>query len=181
MRVHAIDITGRATRAAARGGSGGQPPATGRQSARTPGTCESAPHATLRITLGRDAHAPSRARHAVAGFSAGADMSASSLATIKLLVSELVSNAVLHSDAPAASEIELRACLLGDDAVRVEVSDAGSGFNAKPRDRAREGGYGLLLVGSQASSWGIDRREHSGTCVWFELADSRARMHATSV
>lgn len=136
------------------------------------------PHdSTLHLTLGRDAHAPSRARHAVAGFSAGCDMSASSLATVKLLVSELVSNAVIHSDAPDASEIELRARRLGDDTVRVEVTDAGSGFTATPRDPARVvGGYGLMLVGTQATSWGIERRR--GTCVWFELAERRARASA---
>jgi|NGEPerStandDraft_6_1074524.scaffolds.fasta_scaffold37659_3 anti-sigma regulatory factor (Ser/Thr protein kinase) len=127
---------------------------------------------TLRIKLDRDPLAPSLARAAVAGFSKERQLSPSSLATLSLLVSELVSNAVVHSDAPAASDIQLCARLVGRDAVRIEVTDQGSGFTAVPRDPSRQdGGYGLFLVDTQAASWGIDRRR--GTCVWFEVADER--------
>jgi anti-sigma regulatory factor (Ser/Thr protein kinase) len=122
------------------------------------------------MTLERDPQAPSLARAAVTGFSKKRKMSEESLSTLALLVSELVSNAVVHSDAPARSDIYLCARLVGPDAVRVEVTDQGSGFTAVPRDPERvEGGYGLYLVDSQATKWGIDRG--SGTCVWFELAD----------
>ncbi len=120
------------------------------------------------MTLERDPQAPSLARAAVRGFSEQRSMSQEALATLALLVSELVSNAVMHSDAPASSEIRLRARLLDADAVRVEVTDEGSGFHATPRDPDRPGGYGLFLVESQASKWGIELRQ--GTCVWFELA-----------
>jgi anti-sigma regulatory factor (Ser/Thr protein kinase) len=124
----------------------------------------------LRMTLERDPKAPSRARSAVTGFSKERKLSAKSLSTLELLVSELVTNAVIHSDAPPTSGIHLCARLLGPDAVRVEVTDQGSGFEAAPRDPERvEGGYGLYLVETQASKWGIDRR--SGTCVWFELVE----------
>jgi anti-sigma regulatory factor (Ser/Thr protein kinase) len=127
----------------------------------------------LRITLGRDPLAPSRARAALAGFSMQRQISAAGLDTLSLLVSELVSNAVVHSDAPAASDIELCARQLSCDAVRVEVTDQGSGFTAVARDPDRQdGGYGLFLVESQARSWGIDRR--FGNCVWFEIVDPRA-------
>jgi anti-sigma regulatory factor (Ser/Thr protein kinase) len=97
-------------------------------------------------------------------------MSEERLSTLALLVSELVSNAVLHSDAPASSNIQLCARQLGPDGVRVEVTDQGSGFTVVPRDPERlEGGYGLYLVETQATKWGIDRR--SGTCVWFEIRE----------
>ena len=126
----------------------------------------------MRITLERDPMAPSLARAAVAGFSKEQEFSAAGLDTLALLVSELVSNAVVHSDAPEASDIQLCARQLGPDAVRIEVTDQGSGFTAVARDPARvEGGYGLFLVDSQATSWGIDR--HCGTCVWFEIVDPR--------
>ncbi len=129
--------------------------------------------ATLRLTLERDPQAPSLARAAVTGFSKQRKMSPESLSTLALLVSELVSNAVVHSDAPARSDIHLCARLVGSDGVRVEVTDQGSGFTAVPRDPERiEGGYGLYLVDSQATKWGIDRDR--GTCVWFELADGDA-------
>ncbi len=126
--------------------------------------------AILRIKLERDPLAPSRARAAVAEFSVEREISPAGLDTLALLVSELVSNAVMHSDAPPASDIQLCARIVGVDAVRVEVTDEGSGFTAVPRDADRqEGGYGLFLVDSQSTSWGIDRRR--GNCVWFEIAD----------
>src|SRR5450755_110279 len=76
---------------------------------------------TLRITLERDPMAPSLARAAVAGFSKEQEFSAAGPDTLALLVSELVSNAVVHSDAPEASDIQLCARQLGPDAVRIEV------------------------------------------------------------
>jgi anti-sigma regulatory factor (Ser/Thr protein kinase) len=127
---------------------------------------------TMRISLERDPQAPSLARAAVAGFTEKSEIAATELATLTLLVSELVSNAVLHSDAPPASGILLCAHLLGGGAVRVEVIDRGGGFTAIPRDPAQPGGgYGLYLVDRQATRWGVDRE--GGTRVWFELAAGR--------
>jgi len=122
----------------------------------------------LQIELARDPQAPSVARAAVRGFTEDSDVTAAGSATLALLVSELVSNAVLHSDAPPASAIVLRARLLDSRTVRVEVLDRGSGLKATPRDPARpDGGYGLYLVNKEATRWGVDR--HGGTRVWFEL------------
>jgi anti-sigma regulatory factor (Ser/Thr protein kinase) len=126
----------------------------------------------LRVSLERDRQAPSLARAAVAGFSERAQIAASELDTLALLVSELVSNAVLHSDAPPASGIVLRARVLERGAVRVEVVDRGSGFCTTPRDPAQPlGGFGLYLVDRQSARWGVDRED--GTRVWFELANAR--------
>jgi anti-sigma regulatory factor (Ser/Thr protein kinase) len=123
----------------------------------------------LRLTLARDPQAPSVARAAVAGFCERGELDETQASTLALLVSELVSNAVLHSQAPPASGIVLCARVLNDGAVRVEVIDRGGGFEALPRDPARaNGGYGLFLVDRQASSWGVDWV--GGTRVWFELA-----------
>jgi anti-sigma regulatory factor (Ser/Thr protein kinase) len=125
----------------------------------------------LEMSLERDPQAPSRARRAVAGFTEQSEIGSTDLATLTLLVSELVSNAVLHSDAPPASGILLCARLLEEGAVRVEVIDHGSGFTAMPRDPEQPlGGYGLYLVDQQATRWGVDRE--GGTRVWFELAQS---------
>jgi anti-sigma regulatory factor (Ser/Thr protein kinase) len=123
------------------------------------------------MSLERDPLAPSLARQAVAGFTDQSEIAATELATLTLLVSELVSNAVLHSDAPPASGIELCARELQEGAVRVEVIDHGSGFTVTPRDPARPiGGFGLYLVDKQSTRWGVDRE--GGTRVWFELATS---------
>jgi len=122
----------------------------------------------LCMRLERDPQAPSLARAAVRDFSVESELSPGAGATLALLVSELVSNAVLHSDAPPRSGIALRARVLGERAVRVEVIDNGSGFAPEPRDPARAiGGFGLFLVNSQAARWGVDRE--GGTRVWFEL------------
>ncbi|HXN38802.1 MAG TPA: ATP-binding protein [Solirubrobacteraceae bacterium] len=123
----------------------------------------------LRLDLDRDPQAPSLARAAVAGFCERGEMDGEQASTLALLVSELVSNAVMHSQAPPASEILLCVCVLDEGGVRVEVIDRGSGFSVIPRDPARSnGGYGLFLVDRQASRWGVDRM--GGTRVWFELA-----------
>jgi anti-sigma regulatory factor (Ser/Thr protein kinase) len=123
---------------------------------------------TLRVSLERNPQAPSLARAAVAGFSDRAEIPSHDLDTLSLLVSELVSNAVLHSDAPRPNGIELCARVLSPGAIRVEVIDRGSGFSATPRDPAQPlGGFGLYLVDKQATRWGVDSQD--GTRVWFEL------------
>jgi anti-sigma regulatory factor (Ser/Thr protein kinase) len=124
---------------------------------------------SLRVSLRRDPHAPARARAAVTRFTnSSSGIVGLAHDTLTLLVSELVSNAVLHSDAPPASEILLCARVLERGTVRVEVMDRGSGFTAAPRDPSRvTGGYGLFLVAQQANRWGVDRE--GGTRVWFEL------------
>lgn len=91
------------------------------------------------------------------------------LADVRLLVSELASNAVRHG---GRGPTELT---LGCDtrAVRAIVVDPGSGFLPPDRDldapveEPTEGGYGLALVARLASRWGVDR--DGGTRVWFEL------------
>jgi anti-sigma regulatory factor (Ser/Thr protein kinase) len=125
----------------------------------------------LRMNLERDRQAPLLARRAVAGLTEKREFPPEEMAMLTLLVSELVSNAVLHSDAPSASGILLQAQFLEEGAVRVEVIDRGSGFTAKPRDQTQPiGGFGLYLVDKQATRWGVDCE--GGTRVWFELAKS---------
>jgi anti-sigma regulatory factor (Ser/Thr protein kinase) len=85
-----------------------------------------------------------------------------------LLVSEVVSNAVLHSRAPTAAPIEFRASHEQQGTIRVAVTDRGEGFT--PTVRARlpyGGGYGLHFLEQVSRRWGVDRT--GGTRVWFEL------------
>jgi anti-sigma regulatory factor (Ser/Thr protein kinase) len=124
--------------------------------------------AQLCLMLERDRQAPALARAAVRDFCQERMLGASEAATLTLLVSELVSNAVRHSDASPASAVllSLRMCERGE--LRVEVTDRGSGFTAVARDPADgAGGYGLYLVDAHATRWGVDRE--GGTRVWFEL------------
>jgi hypothetical protein len=75
---------------------------------------------------------------------------------------------VLHSAGPHDSAIELTAAV-GQEAVRVTVTDAGEGFTPGERDPMRlDGGYGLYLVDKAATRWGVDPQ--GPTSVWFEMA-----------
>jgi anti-sigma regulatory factor (Ser/Thr protein kinase) len=87
---------------------------------------------------------------------------------VRLLVSELVTNAVRHADLEAGDVI-LLVIDVGDRMLRVEVHDPGGGFvpTAPAPDPARPSGWGLYLVAELADRWGVDSDER--TLVWFEL------------
>jgi anti-sigma regulatory factor (Ser/Thr protein kinase) len=128
---------------------------------------------SLRLDLRREAQAPARARSAVGGWCPDLEGGASQLETLLLLVSEVVTNAVIHSDAPANAPILLTASVSGEK-IRVTVVDAGDGFPAPAQRRPGAadggisiGGYGLYVVAEAASRWGIDGE--GGTRVWFEV------------
>lgn len=83
----------------------------------------------------------------------------------RLLISELVINAVLH--AGTESEMVLR-CRPGH--LRVEVTDGSSAVPVRrPYSPTSPSGRGLLILEDLADSWGIDVGDGSKT-VWFELA-----------
>lgn len=86
-----------------------------------------------------------------------------------LLVSELVTNSVVHGRADSRTRVELR-FQVDDRRVRIEVRDAGPGFAATRRPPGRDdpGGYGLFLVTQLADAWGVAEDGHP-TTVWFEL------------
>jgi anti-sigma regulatory factor (Ser/Thr protein kinase) len=89
------------------------------------------------------------------------------LQTLILLVSEVVSNAVLHSAAPPDEDVGFSAAVY-DGTVRVTVTDGGDGFVPCARDPKRiEGGYGLYLLEKAAARWGVEGG--AATSVWFEL------------
>jgi anti-sigma regulatory factor (Ser/Thr protein kinase) len=117
----------------------------------------------LALELPRAPEAPGIARRQLAR-SFGDALKADQLQTVRLLTSELVTNALLHG----AGSITLRASL-DDHRLLVEVIDEGDGLDptgAPRRDADYVGGYGLHIVDSEASRWGIGR---GTTHVWFEL------------
>jgi DNA-binding NarL/FixJ family response regulator len=83
---------------------------------------------------------------------------------VQLLVSELVTNAVVH----AQSDVEV-ALYLRPDRVRVEVIDAATEYVHR-REAADEdqSGRGMALTEALASAWGIDTLL-AGKSVWFEV------------
>ncbi|CAN5625538.1 hypothetical protein BH24ACT14_BH24ACT14_20010 [soil metagenome] len=86
--------------------------------------------------------------------------------TTELLVSELVTNAVLHSRSAVGVRISA-----GGSVVRVEVSD-GSTMLPAPRGFSADAatGRGLELVEVLSSRWGVEPRQ-DGKTVWFELGE----------
>ncbi|GAA4894861.1 SpoIIE family protein phosphatase [Streptomyces coeruleoprunus] len=86
--------------------------------------------------------------------------------TAQLLVSELVTNAVLH----ARTEVEVAAARVDDGTVRVRVTDQRPDRGLVPRECPSYAGtgQGLALVGRLASRHGVDTGE-DGKTVWFEL------------
>ena len=122
-----------------------------------------ASQATAVLALKRDPCAPKTARDWVSR-QFGAGLGNTKLDTAKLLVSELVTNALLHGHGAIAVRARLR-----QGRLFVEIADEGSGFSwtAPEQDRDHHNGWGLLLVDSESDRWGM---HEDRTRVWFELA-----------
>jgi len=110
--------------------------------------------------------APQSARRAIEQHFAAA-MTDELLASVELLASELVSNAVRHGGAGEGDVVVLHLGL-AHDRLRVEVCDHGPGFEPGQPQPYGEGGYGLFLVSEVASAWGVAHDD--GHCAWFEIA-----------
>jgi two-component sensor histidine kinase len=129
-------------------------------------TARDDPGDTLVFELAPDLTAGSRARRQV--LAGNGTLPSSVLDDVLLLVTELVTNAVLHSS--AASDWLVRVELHhASGFVRVAVSDDGSGFSADaPLEGNEVGGWGLALVDRIADRWAV-APAGSGTCAWFEI------------
>jgi anti-sigma regulatory factor (Ser/Thr protein kinase) len=87
--------------------------------------------------------------------------------TASLVVSELVTNAVLHARTAIGVVIEL----LDDGGVRLEVSDDSTAPPQRRLYSADSGtGRGLVLVDALTAGWGVDPRQGTdGKTVWAEF------------
>lgn len=83
---------------------------------------------------------------------------------VSLILSELVTNSVVHGD--AAGEIDFS--LSVGDSIRLEVTDMGDGFDDVRAAAARDNGLGLVLVDRLSKDWGVTRDGDRFT-VWVEL------------
>ena len=92
------------------------------------------------------------------------------LRNTKLLVSELVTNAVRHVPAAEDDVIEL-VVDKQDGRVHIEVADRGPGFTPAPRadvtDSNASSGWGLHILAKLSARWGVE--VDGGSRVWFEL------------
>ena len=126
----------------------------------------------LRLSLPSNDHAPGLARKELASFARGVELEAPEYEALRLLVSELVTNAVRHGGRRGRQEIGV-SVQSTNAMIRIEVSDQGAGFELpkSPPVPSADGGYGLLIVDRLCSRWGIEQNGKS--LVWCEL-DCRA-------
>ena len=119
--------------------------------------------------LGLDPRAPAAARDFVA-LCLAQRIVASALDSAQLLVSELVTNSLRHSDA-ALGEVMVSVELM-PDWFRIGVQDSGSGavITARPADLVSGSGFGLNLVQMLSERWGVERLAGGGTQVWAQIS-----------
>ncbi|WCB93589.1 transcriptional regulator [Baekduia alba] len=117
----------------------------------------------LTVDIDRDRTAPASARRAVERF--GDTLDPGVVPDVKLLVSELIANAVKYG-----REGRVQLILRSEDPhhVHVEVVDQGVGFVPAARDRPKTepGGWGLHMVEALTQRWGV---RDGSTHVWFEI------------
>lgn len=128
---------------------------------------------TPRIDLSPEPRSVARARRWVTRTApqvVGRDVDAATVDTLALLVSEVVTNSVLH----ARTTCSLSLHQVGDR-LRVEVAD---GSDDLPIDRCppgmAEGGRGVGLVDTLSDAHGVHRGVDGGKTCWFELAVAAA-------
>ena len=121
---------------------------------------------TFTITLPDDAEAAGIARHFVEEHRD--DLADDLIEDAQLLVSEIVTNAVLHGRPDITLAVRPAPPGLG-----IVVTDGGDGRPqmADPRpDADRPSGRGLLILEAVASAWGVVPTAHQpGKAVWFDL------------
>lgn len=118
-----------------------------------------------RIDLPFTSQAPATAREQLRLFAG--DLSDATVDDAAVMVSELVTNAVVHGRPEITLELWLTA-----DRLTVAVGDLGEGMPASAVPRLRQGsGRGLIIVDALATRWGVSwPLKRGGKDVWFELA-----------
>jgi two-component sensor histidine kinase len=112
--------------------------------------------------------APRQARHIIAE-ELSARLPPDQLHDLKLMVSELVTNGIVHGRQGADEHpVMLDLCVNGG--IRCAVLDRGPGFAARV-GQAQRGGWGLRLIEALADRWGMQCSPQL-TEVWFERASS---------
>ena len=89
---------------------------------------------------------------------------------LALVVSELVTNSVVHANVGPHETVGLE-CVLLPGRLRITVTDPGSQLEPRRRstDHDTPGGYGLKIVDALSSAWGVVHDAQGTTSVWCEL------------
>jgi anti-sigma regulatory factor (Ser/Thr protein kinase) len=113
----------------------------------------------LTASFGRDSGEIARARAFIAAATREWELTGLSQ-DLELIVSELVSNALIHGTGEVLVEVSIV-----DDALRLQVSDDGGASVPQLRIAGGVGGWGLRVVNELADTWGTDLQV-PGTLVW---------------
>jgi anti-sigma regulatory factor (Ser/Thr protein kinase) len=120
------------------------------------------PTERLALTIGGGREAPARARAALGALNGTLQDIADD---VRLLVTELVTNAVIHGGAGPNTPIEM--LIEGTPrGVRAQIEHPGDGFDARPRPEDQH--YGLFLVDQIADRWGVEALGERNRA-WFEI------------
>jgi anti-sigma regulatory factor (Ser/Thr protein kinase) len=124
------------------------------------------PDGSTSIQIRGGVDAPRRARRWVLS-QLGSHIAPTTASDIAVIVSELVTNSVLHADVGLSQTLTLELITL-DDRLRISVIDPGSPFEPRilPPDHQRVGGFGLFLVSELSEAWGVALDGTGGTRVW---------------
>jgi len=124
--------------------------------------CQSTPRAESELPISREA--PALAREFLRAASC-TEHHNEVVEDAVLLVSELVTNSVLHGGPPVVVAVDC-----DEQSLRVRVRD-GSSEMPSPRQAKRvdEGGRGLAIVATLSDDWGVEPHESDGKHVWFVL------------
>ena len=86
---------------------------------------------------------------------------------VRLMVSELVTNAFVHASSPCQVTVTVTG-----PSLRVDVSDSSrDNPTLQPPSLTEVNGRGLFIVQALATIWGVSSHD-GGKTVWFELAES---------
>jgi anti-sigma regulatory factor (Ser/Thr protein kinase) len=141
-------------------------------------TRPSAPGESIFIRIHGGVDAPRRARRSVLSQLEGQIVSTKAQ-DVALIVSELVTNSVLHANVGESRTLTVELMRL-DDRVRINVIDPGSPVEPRllPPDPERLGGVGLRVVEELSGAWGVARNGSVGTRVWSDVLLDRSPVSA---
>jgi anti-sigma regulatory factor (Ser/Thr protein kinase) len=144
------------------------------------------PQRSISLRIPGGAGAPLRARRSVLA-QLGGQLAKTGEADLALIVSELVTNSVLHANVGPHQTVTLE-CTALPDRLRITVTDPGAPLqpHLRPPEHGASGGYGLAIVEALSSAWGVVRNTAGTTSVWCELpfdvllGSSTHRQHGTA-
>jgi anti-sigma regulatory factor (Ser/Thr protein kinase) len=119
----------------------------------------------FRLRIGGGPRAAGKARAELSRLRS--DLDAPLLERVRLLVTELITNAVRHAEVDTVDLV----VLVARDRIRIEIANPGGTFETKSPEAGEESesGWGLFLVDRLSDAWGVIDEKTGYQRVWFEV------------